>query len=473
MTAQILARLIGVLMLLSATQISNAQNMSIEGQKTTQDIYNGLSSQEKQQVQDAIKGGNLTDQQKHQIQDAINKGNISLPSDVSPADVITVINGLSPQEVSQLKAVASELGVKNPDEFVDKLKKSGSLDELAKSIQEQRVNTNRFVDGHYPPIGMKIGLEPQFTSVTDEKLRADLSAIDPKSLRQLERSVGRIETADDEGNYLPFATGFVIGSDLIATNCHVAEDISEADAVTGRWMLKKDSRAVIDFAADRSHQDSNHFAITELVGISSTPGFDVAILRIKATPEQNVPTRLEFGNATSKEIFIVGYPNLETSEADKETRQAYQELIKQKDVARVLSPGLIVDSTSVADIPVIKHLASTKEGNSGSPVFDVKTLKVVGVHFCCFYVPSSATTRGANVLSSDAGRMPCALPKILDPLTNEAISSSAVLSQFSVLLPTVIPTAQTTSSKTSPPPASTIPRVQTTIPQAPIAPNPK
>jgi hypothetical protein len=52
-------------------------------------------------------------------------------------------------------------------------------------------------------------------------------------------------------------------------------------------------------------------------------------------------------------------------------------------VAKVISPGTVYAVSSHDAIGVVEYNATTLTGQSGSPVIDLQSLEVVGIHYCC------------------------------------------------------------------------------------------
>lgn len=239
------------------------------------------------------------------------------------------------------------------------------------------------------------------------------------TLLALARSVARIEIAT-VGTVFARGTGFVVGSDLIATNCHVLATIASQQA-DGAWRLRSGVRA--HFPDGPEHDASREFQVTAIAALPVETGLDVALLRVSTRSMDGsaaLPPALTL-RATKLTpnwppdrgfpVALVGYPNLATS-----TEVNYQELRKRGDFAKVHSPGAIMDVATIDSIDILNHLAGTTDGSSGSPLFSLDNFDVVGIHNCCNAAgtPPPATMPCAQLLKAAAVR-------------NHAIAAASIL----------------------------------------------
>ena len=203
-------------------------------------------------------------------------------------------------------------------------------------------------------------------------------------------SVGRIEVAAS-GPFHLRGTGFVVGPDLVATNCHVLESIGSLDG--GQWRFSNDTR--IDFGEGPTHDDTLEYRVVGVRAMSHTAGLDVALLDVEATSISGglpLPAALPFRQSalaydwalSGLPIALVGYPNLDGATSN------LRDLAKTGAYAKIFAPGLAVGGLRLAGVDVIAHIAGTAEGNSGSPIFDLDAFEVIAVHNCCLGTPASS-----------------------------------------------------------------------------------
>jgi V8-like Glu-specific endopeptidase len=190
--------------------------------------------------------------------------------------------------------------------------------------------------------------------------------------------VGRIEVTGHP-SFEWIGTGFLAGPEAVITNRHVANEFARADGAG--WRFQADMSATLDFNEEHGALEPLEFEITGIVGIHER--HDLAVLSIAATggPGSALPDPLTVaaakpGRVTDREVYVIGYPAWDGRRNDPTyMRQIFDGIY---DVKR-LQPGLVSAWTDGQD--VFRHDCSTLGGNSGSPVFDLETHAVVGLHF--------------------------------------------------------------------------------------------
>jgi len=130
--------------------------------------------------------------------------------------------------------------------------------------------------------------------------------------------------------------------------------------------------------------------------MSSVPGFDIAVLRVKAKSRDgsvDLPARLDFALQEVSEqiqIAVIGYPGLDYLQGTPFTLATMSKLrVATPQVAKYISPGEVLSDEARASFHVLVHIGATHAGNSGSPVFSLNPVRVVGIHYCCTGVDDS------------------------------------------------------------------------------------
>jgi S1-C subfamily serine protease len=190
--------------------------------------------------------------------------------------------------------------------------------------------------------------------------------------------VGRVEVAGHP-NYEWIGTGFLAGPDAIITNRHVAREFARAEG--DNWRFEPGMSAALDFNEEHGALQPLEFEITGIIGIHQR--YDLAVLEIAQTGggNQALPDPLEVaatqpGTVSERQVYVIGYPAWDGRRNDPTyMRQIFSEIYNVKR----LQPGLITAWADGADVFI--HDCSTLGGNSGSPVLDLETHQVVGLHF--------------------------------------------------------------------------------------------
>lgn len=192
--------------------------------------------------------------------------------------------------------------------------------------------------------------------------------------------VGRIEVAGNP-NFDWLGTGFLAGDGTVLTNRHVAQEFAR-NAAPDAWTFRAPMTASLDLKAEFGGQDSLEFAVTEIVGIHDA--LDLAVLRVERTSVAGaLPDPLPVAAAAptsaslvGRKVYVIGYPAWDGRRNDPEPmRRIFSEIYNVKR----LQPGEL--SGAAPDAFEILHDCSTLGGNSGSPVVDFETHRVLGLHF--------------------------------------------------------------------------------------------
>ncbi|RPI18636.1 MAG: serine protease [Ignavibacteriae bacterium] len=203
------------------------------------------------------------------------------------------------------------------------------------------------------------------------------------------KATGRVELKNHT-DYEWAGTGFLLESNFIITNRHVAVLFGEKNR-SDKFVFKmnpagKNIHAYIDFKEEYHCPEEAEYELDEILYIaedrSDIP--DVAILKINGVNDDPKPLPLQLGLSPDEPqydqiVAVIGYPAEDGYRNDpKEMSRIFNNIY---DIKR-LQPGMVKASTSGNEFT---HDCSTLGGNSGSPVIDVNTGKVLGLHFSGSY----------------------------------------------------------------------------------------
>ena len=209
-------------------------------------------------------------------------------------------------------------------------------------------------------------------------LWADLkTARDP--INSVIARVGRIEVSGNP-NFDWLGTGFLVGADVVVTNRHVAMEFSRTGS-DGTWTFRSPMGSSVDFKEEFGSGDSLAFDVKEIIGIHDD--YDMALLRVEQTSgHKALPDPLPVAAAapaaavTGRKVYVVGYPAWDGRRNDPEPmRRIFSDIYNVKR----LQPGQVSGETLASF--EIQHDCSTLGGNSGSPVIDLETHRVLALHF--------------------------------------------------------------------------------------------
>jgi S1-C subfamily serine protease len=165
----------------------------------------------------------------------------------------------------------------------------------------------------------------------------------------------------------PFGTGFLLPSGLFLTNHHVVTLLS------GGTDVINPGEAEVRFVQEYNAPDEAAVPVIEVCQFHEEE--DAAILRLERDPRLDGRKPLSWSTAPlneSDQIVVVGYPSLDTIRNPLFASTIFGGRLNVKRLA----PGEMIGSRRGA----LYHDCSTLGGNSGSPLVDIKTGAVVGLH---------------------------------------------------------------------------------------------
>ena len=207
------------------------------------------------------------------------------------------------------------------------------------------------------------------------------------ALRQAIRGVGRIEVSNHPHRSW-LGTGFVIaapdGRDIVVTNRHVAIEMAYrnpdgsyrfVEGLTGSGSVSA-SLDLKEEVTSQRHDRSAAVPIVEVLHIEDFGGPDLAFLRLESTDDSPRYNRLLLSPVVEERIPVaaIGYPAKDTRETDLDI---VLELLGDVYNKKRLAPGIVKS----ASVETISHDCSTLGGNSGSPIVDLRSGSVVGLHY--------------------------------------------------------------------------------------------
>jgi hypothetical protein len=194
----------------------------------------------------------------------------------------------------------------------------------------------------------------------------------PSQLRSLGYEVG-----------LVIGTGVVVGDRVVMTNRHVADEFARVDA--GVPAFRKDARSeiepvvLIDFGGIYDDLPDLH-RVEDILYLAAEGEPDVALLKLKEAPGRPAPPPIPLqtvepaGRTFPRDAFVVGFPTTDPSDS------RVPDLFRTLRVKRV-SLGQIKGESDYDQQKRLYHNCTTLGGSSGSPLVDLETGMVWGLHF--------------------------------------------------------------------------------------------
>jgi hypothetical protein len=189
---------------------------------------------------------------------------------------------------------------------------------------------------------------------------------------------GRVEV-DGHLNLDWLGTAFLVGPGTLMTNRHVAQEFCARDG--DEWSFRPGMTTRVDFLRELGSTAALEFQITEAIGIHEH--HDLALLRVESAsadgqelPDPLVVAAKEPPDLYERDVYVVGYPAWDSRRNEPEpVRRIFTDIYNVK---RLLPGKAVAYSTEYS---AVQHDCSTLGGNSGSPVVDLETNQVIGLHF--------------------------------------------------------------------------------------------
>jgi len=197
-------------------------------------------------------------------------------------------------------------------------------------------------------------------------------------IKEVIKRVGRIEVSNNP-NFEWLGTGWLAGKDVVLTNRHVALEFSRR-ADDGTWTFRAPMGASMNLRAELNSESALTFTVRSIIGIHDD--YDLAALQVEQVSDaEPLPDPLPVvGDApatlTGRRVYVIGYPAWDGRRNDPEPmKRIFADIYNVKR----LQPGEI-SGDALAEFEIF-HDCSTLGGNSGSPVLDLETHRVLGLHF--------------------------------------------------------------------------------------------
>jgi endonuclease G len=204
-------------------------------------------------------------------------------------------------------------------------------------------------------------------------------------------SIGRIELP--HATWLPYGgTGFIVGTNLLMTNRHVARLFADGLGPTQRLSYHPGD-AAIDFHRQVDSPADDRTAYFNVVKVEMIhPYWDMALLRVDGLSDGFTPLTLSVRvpeELVGRNIIAVGYP----ARDDRNDLELQDQIFGRQYNVKRLQPGQLRARERYQSfenfVNAMTHDSSTLGGNSGSAVIDVDTGEVVGLHFAGEYLKAN------------------------------------------------------------------------------------
>ncbi len=192
-------------------------------------------------------------------------------------------------------------------------------------------------------------------------------------------SIGRVDVTNADRDYA--GTAWVIDDGLVITNRHVANLFAEASGTGFKFKIGFDARREIgvniDFLEEFGNAASDEVKIERVVWVAPENGPDVAFLKLEQKSSPVGRLKLDLASEVpvrNLPVAAIGYPASDSRFSD-------QRLAEKIFGGVFTKKRLAVGNLLAADENRVTHSCSTLGGNSGSPLLDIGTGRVMGLHY--------------------------------------------------------------------------------------------
>ena len=194
-------------------------------------------------------------------------------------------------------------------------------------------------------------------------------------------SIGRIESIAPDGTTSHVGTGFLVSNSVLATNRHVLDALTFGSGV----LRKKSARVVFKQEYGQNNRPSD---ILPIIGVDAAhQDLDMVRLKLESTEREGVEIE-PAAPAIGDEVVAIGYP----AEDEKNNPAFLGTTFQNKFGVRCAALGEVLRGVKH---PSFYHDCSTTQGNSGSPLFSLKTAKVIGIHRAGYFMYRNEAIDGA------------------------------------------------------------------------------
>jgi glutamyl endopeptidase len=200
-------------------------------------------------------------------------------------------------------------------------------------------------------------------------------------------------------------TGFLVGHNnerktgILMTNYHVALAFIQPDLSLG----KSRGDAALNISVNFGHYHRNDvlrsFAVKD--ALFWEEALDCALLEIE-DPEGALPTPLglmrKAPSTLDRVVYVNGYPVDDEDAFHPTPRRVIYQVIGAKPGVKRLAPGKLMPDSDQA---LLYHDCTTLSGNSGSPLIDLETGEVLGLHRAGLYLVGNEAVPMWRILANE------------------------------------------------------------------------
>ncbi|MET4023135.1 phospholipase D-like domain-containing protein [Bradyrhizobium sp. S3.2.12] len=228
---------------------------------------------------------------------------------------------------------------------------------------------------------------PAFIEPPDGELMVQRVLAADAALKPIIPLIGRIDVLNYPRNVSFIGTGWLIDTDIVVTNSHVAELIGRRDGRNYSFLPGRFGDPIgvsVDWKHEMESDAKSASPIESILFIEQRTIADIAFLKIKRRTDGAQQDRIalaETDASVGTSVAVIGYPARAGEDVIEDQEWMERVFGGHYDVKRA-APGVIMPKSRGWQC----HDCTTLGGNSGSAVIDLATGKAVALHFAGAYV---------------------------------------------------------------------------------------
>jgi endonuclease G len=200
-------------------------------------------------------------------------------------------------------------------------------------------------------------------------------------IEPLIRGIGRLDLTGHP-EFTHAGTAFLCGERRLITNRHVAELFTAGLGEQVQLSFLSGITASVDLKQEVTSSATLIIQVTAPILILND--WDVAVFEVEAMPNNVMPLPLaasEPNNIEDRDAAVIGYPARDVNEDLVQQIAIFRNVFNKKRLLPGLLKGRKPAESFGQKVQALAHDCTTLNGSSGSAVIDVRTGRVVGVHF--------------------------------------------------------------------------------------------
>lgn len=199
-----------------------------------------------------------------------------------------------------------------------------------------------------------------------------------EDVEMAQRGVGRIDLFGHP-DFDWAGTAFLVTETILMTTRRTAELFTENRS--GPWQFRPGITAWMDYRSEYQTQGSAGYRVRSVVGVHEQ--YDLALLEVEPPQQSNeAPVPLSLAarwpdRVEGRPVYLVGYP---VRDARRNEPESITRIFRDVYNIKRVQPGTLRGAFQFRDVQLLQHDCAPLGQTAGSPIFDLDTHQVLGLH---------------------------------------------------------------------------------------------